>query len=171
VPTDSGPRALDKGDVPFRLLEASDTPVTARPPSAAAVKVEVFFLTGEHLVAKEREVAPVNLRNVLLALLEGPTDEESKQGIRTAVRGRDLLLSAIPDGSVAHVDLDSSFADVVKIDQVEALGQIVFSATGVPGIDSVVFSLDGRPVQSFREDGSLIDRPLQRSDFPLLFPA
>ena len=47
----------------------------------------------------------------------------------------------------------------------------LLSATVVTGIDGVVLSLSGRRVEPFAGDGTQISRPLQRIDFPFLFPA
>jgi spore germination protein GerM len=52
-----------------------------------------------------------------------------------------------------------------------ALAEIVFTATGRPGVGQVSFSLDGRPVEVPRADGSLTSEPLARTDFRELAPA
>jgi Sporulation and spore germination len=169
VPVDRSPRALS--NVPFDLTPNQTT--TTRPTrSGRTVRVDVFMVRDDRLVAVPRDVpAPATLRSVLTALLEGPTNDEAKSGLRTAIPGRTLLLSAAPDGSVGRVNVSDSLLDFEGQEQVAAVAQIVFSATVVTGIDGVVLSLSGRRVEPFAGDGTQISRPLQRIDFPFLFPA
>ena len=169
VPVDSAPRALS--NVPFE--GTGNAPPTTRPKgSGRTVRVDVFMVREDRLVSVPRDVpAPATLRSVLTALLEGPTNDEAKSGLRTAIPGRTLLLSAAPDGSVGRVNVSDSLLDFEGQEQVAAVAQIVFSATVVTGIDGVVLSLSGRRVEPFAGDGTQISRPLQRIDFPFLFPA
>jgi spore germination protein GerM len=126
----------------------------------------------DRLVSVPRDVpAPATLRAVLSALLEGPTNDEAKTGLRTAIPGRTSLISAAQDGSVGRVNVSDRLLDFEGQEQVAGVAQIVFSATVVSGIDGVVLSLSGRRVEPFAGDGTQISRPLQRIDFPFLFPA
>ena len=71
-----------------------------------------FMVRDDRLVAVPRDVAaPATLRSVLTALLEGPTNDEAKSGLRTAIPGRTLLLSAAPDASVGRVNVSDSLLD------------------------------------------------------------
>jgi spore germination protein GerM len=126
----------------------------------------------DRLVSVPRDVpAPATLRAVLTALLEGPTTDEAKTGLRTAIPGKTSLISAAQDASVGRVNVSDRLLDIAGQEQVAAVAQIVFSATVVPGIEGVVLSLSGRRVDAFAGDGTQISRPLQRIDFPFLFPA
>jgi hypothetical protein len=169
VPVDRHPRALPNAAVPFQLVPPAP-PTTRR--GGHTVSVDIFMVKDDRLVSVPRDVpAPVTLSEVLGALLVGPTPGEAATGMRTAIAGRTSLRGATQDGSVARVNLSNSFVDLEGQEQVAAVAQIVFSATGVPGIDGVTFSLEGRPVEPLTGDGTQINRPLQRSDFPFLFPA
>jgi len=169
VPVDRSPRPL--ANVPFQL--APQNPPTTKPNSSdRTAKVAVFMVRQNRLVSVDREVpAPVTLRGVLNALLEGPTKDEAKTGLQTAIVGRGSVISAAQDGNVGRVNLSSQWGDFANPDQVAAIAQMVFTATGVPGIDGVAFSLSGKAIEAFTGDGSQIARPLQRSDFQDLFPA
>ena len=87
--------------------------------------------------------------------------------------------SSFPSGSVssvdasrgiAEVDLSSSFGDIRSGDQILALGQIVYTLTGQPGIGGVRFTVEGEPVTVPLSDGTLSDDPLSRDDFKALAP-
>lgn len=169
VPGDGAPRALSPDRVPFDLLQPN-VPTTVPSLRGATAQVVIFLLRGGLLQARPREVeAPPSLQGVLDALATGPTQEEGSAGDRTAIVGGPL--SAAVDGSLATVDLSDSFNDLRGSDLVAALAQIVFTATAVPGVDAVAFSLGGSRVKAPVEDGSLIDRPLRRSDYHILFPS
>jgi hypothetical protein len=169
VPVDRSPRGLS--NVPFEL--APNAPPTTRANrSGRTVRVDVFMVREDRLVSVPRDVpAPATLRAVLSALLEGPTNDEAKTGLRTAIPGRTSLISAAQDGSVGRVNVSDRLLDFEGQEQVAGVAQIVFSATVVSGIDGVVLSLSGRRVEPFAGDGTQISRPLQRIDFPFLFPA
>ena len=72
---------------------------------------------------------------------------------------------------LATVDLDAAFGELAGTAQLVALAELVYTATGRPGVGQVVFSLDGQPIEVPRGDGSLTSEPLTRSDYPELAPA
>jgi spore germination protein GerM len=169
VPVDRSPRALS--NVPFDLTPNKTTTTRANR-AGRTVRVDVFMVRDDRLVSVPRDVpAPATLRSVLTALLDGPTNDEAKSGLRTAIPGKTSLISAAQDGSQGRVNVSDRLLDFEGQEQVAAVAQIVFSATVVPGIDGVVLSLSGRRVEPFAGDGTQISRPLQRIDFPFLFPA
>jgi len=169
VPVDRSPRALS--NIPFE--GTGNAPPTTRPNrSGRTVRVDVFMVREDRLVSVPRDVpAPATLRSVLTALLDGPTSDEAKSGLRTAIPGKTSLISAAQDGSQGRVNVSDRLLDFEGQEQVAAVAQIVFTATVVPGIDGVVLSLAGRRVEPCAGDGTQISRPLQRVDFPFLFPA
>ncbi|HWJ97478.1 MAG TPA: GerMN domain-containing protein, partial [Acidimicrobiales bacterium] len=68
------------------------------------------------------------------------------------------------------VDLSSSFGDIRSGDQILALGQIVYTLTGQPGIGGVRFTVEGEDVTVPLTDGTLSDDPLSRDDFKAIAP-
>jgi spore germination protein GerM len=48
---------------------------------------------------------------------------------------------------------------------------LVFSATGVAGVDAVTLLLEGRPVEVPTGEGTLTGRPLTRGDFTRFSPS
>jgi hypothetical protein len=173
VPADSEPRRLAAKDVPFGLLEAApSTPPPTAPPAAESVAVDVFFLAGDRLRAANRNViAPPTVGKVVNVLLEGVREEEAAAGLRSAINPQTKLLLARLAEGVARVDLSRAFAQATIQDQIVSLAQVVFTATAVPGVAGVLFTLEGEPVEVPTPDGSLASGPLGRDEFALLAPA
>lgn len=165
VPTDEHPRDISARKVPFDLLESSTTTSTL-PPPVASVATTIYLVSEEQLVPVSREVlAPPLVSRVLATLLRGPTAEESARGVRTAVPNDARLLSARTSVGVLTVDLSKELVTVSGQEQILALAQIVFTATGNPEITAVRFALDDEPVEVPRADGTLTSAPLGRADY------
>ncbi|HEX4541322.1 MAG TPA: GerMN domain-containing protein [Acidimicrobiales bacterium] len=168
IPADSQPQAIARKDIPFDLLAPSTTIAGPGVPGPR-VPVSVYLVGITGLVPVSRGVrAPATLPESLGALLAGPTDTEVADGLRTAITAQ-TSVSAGPVGfGVGTVDLGGAFGQVGGQEQILAVAQLVFTATGVPGIAKVQFTLAGRPVEVPAGDGTLTQGPLGRSDFPSL---
>jgi spore germination protein GerM len=148
VPIDSGPKALARNNVPFGLLRPSSPTTTT--PSAAPVTVSVvIYLVAANgqLSAVAREVpVPAPLTAILGALVDGPTNAEAAAGLQSAVPSQTQVISASVAGGIATVDLGGTFAQLVGTPEIEAVAQIVFTATALPGVGGVSFELNGQQV-------------------------
>ena len=172
VPTDSGPRALAKNDVPFGLLVPSTTPPTLPGATQPTEGVTVFLVSSNRLIAVGREVVPpATLFKSLNALLAGPSAQESAAGFRSAINDGTRLLSLRVQQGVATIDVSGTFVGVSGQEQILAIAQIVFTATADPSVTSVLFALDDRPVEVPRGDGTLTAAGLTRADFTTFAPA
>jgi len=168
IPADSQPRALASKDIPFDLLAPSTTVATPGTPGArASISVYLVGITG--LVPVSREVRePATLPEALNSLLAGPTDAEVTNGLRTAISAQTSVSAGAVGFGVGTVDLGGALGQVGGQEQILAVAQLVFTATSVPGIVKVQFTLAGRPVEVPAGDGTLTQGPLGRSDFPSL---
>jgi hypothetical protein len=168
IPADSQPQALARKDIPFDLLAPSTT-IAAPGSPGARVPLNVYLVGITGLVPVSRDVrAPVTLSEALSALLGGPTDAEVANGLRTSVSAQTSLSAGVVGFGVGTVDLGGAFGQVGGQEQILAVAQLVFTATSVPGIVKVQFTLGGRPVEVPAGDGTLTQGPLGRSDFPSL---
>ena len=175
VPADRNARALSAGGVPFGLL-APTTPTTIESPgiddsSLVTVDIELLGPSGGRLVQAGRKVAtPVQLVSVLEQLLSGPSVGELAAGYQTLISTQTRLLGAQVDPStgVASVDVSREFLEVSGPEQIFALAQIVYTATNVPGVQSVRFLIEGDPKEVPTQDGTLTQRPLTRTDYARL---
>jgi hypothetical protein len=165
VSTDSGPRTLPRSAVPFDLLKPTST-VRRTAPVAVTTEVPVYLVGGQRLVVVRRLVeSPPSLFRALESLLAGPTAEEAGMGLRSAVTNQTRLLSVRVQSGVATIDLGGEFATIGGQDQILAVAQLVYTATGAKGVFGVKLSLDGRPVEVPRGDGTLSDQPLKPADY------
>jgi len=172
VRSDPSPRSLAADDVPYGLME--EAPVTAPPPTTptvSQVNVAVYFLSGDRLQPAPRSVPnPATPGRAINALLGGPTDDEAVAGLRTAVHPSTEVDVGRPSDAVVPVDLSAAFAAVQSQEQRLALAQIVFTATGFPGVTGVRFTLADAPVEIPLPDGTLTSEPVGRAAFPALAP-
>ncbi|MHB8439651.1 MAG: GerMN domain-containing protein [Acidimicrobiales bacterium] len=149
VPVDRGPTTLSRRSVPFGLLAPSPPVSTAvTSPSPVELREQVYFLSAEgHLAPVDRQMpAPAPLATILDGLLVGPTATEAAQGLQSAVPAQTEVLSATVASGTATVDLGGAFGQLVGQSEIEAVAQVVFTATAQPGVTSVVFELSGQPV-------------------------
>jgi hypothetical protein len=106
-------------------------------------------------------------------LFKGPTEAEadSVPAITTAIPDNTLLLGMTFTDGIATVDLSREFeSGGGSFSMFGRLAQVVFTLTQFPGIDSVVFELDGEPVTVFSSEGILIEAPVARDDYLDLVP-
>ena len=171
VPQDSTVRVVDRARVPYDLLGAG--PAATSGPEATRDELgvpQVFLLdAAERPVPQPQEVDAVGVSAVLTELLErlaaGPTDEDRAQGLSSALgAGVRLELLDVTD-RVARLSLRASDqplpADRIPL----AIGQIVFTATSVDGIDRVQLVRRGRPIEVPLPGGARASGPVGASDY------
>jgi spore germination protein GerM len=171
VPTDKAPQALPRADVPFDLLAPAATSATSTSLVAVTTEVPVYLVGPDRLVVVRRLVeSPSSLFRALESLLAGPIADESAAGVRSAISNQTRLLSVRVQSGVATIDLSGDFAAIGGRDQILAVAQLVYTATAAPGVLGVRLSLDGKPVEVPRGDGTLTQEPLNPGDYSGLAP-
>jgi germination protein M len=107
----------------------------------------------------------------MAGLLAGPTETESGAMSSAVPAGTGLLGLTVANG-VATVDLSSEFeSDGGSASAITRLGQVVFTLTQFPTVDSVLFQIEGRTVTVFGSEGIVLDGPVGRADYVDLLPA
>ncbi len=170
-------------------VAASTTTTTVTVPPAEAVAPRVYFLAdtedsnlpGPHLAAVARPLfEPLGtdelLGPIIQSLLEGPQpDDPALSGLSTGVPGGVTLLGASVSDGVADIDLSGEFeSGGGTFSMTSRLGQLVFTATQFPDVDSVLLRIDGQVVDVFSSEGIVLDGPQSREDYydavlPLVF--
>jgi len=150
VPIDAQPTALAPDRIPFGLLAPeSATTTTTSIPSPVEAPVAVYFLgpTG-HLVpvARDVPVSAPDLTSILDALVAGPTETEAASGLQSALSAQTTVLGATVTDGIATVNLTATFGQLVGPPQIEAVAQVVFTASGLSGVKGVTFQLSGQPI-------------------------
>jgi hypothetical protein len=176
IPTNSGPQAIAKSNIPSHLLNPTSpsTSTTLNPP--VGVTEQIFLVDPTlHLVAKSRNIAPpASLSQVLNALLLGPTAAESLAGIQSFVSGStsqgssssSRVVATVADG-VATINFAVNPVQVVGSTQpLLAIAQIVYTATGQPGVNSVLIEIAGLPIDvPTAPDGALVSTPVTKAQY------
>jgi germination protein M len=155
-------------------------PASAEPtPTRSTTTVRAYFYLGAEpgtagLVPVPREVAGGDpIEAALNAVLAGPsTDEAGLRTISSAIPiGSRLLGLTVADG-MATVDLSSEFeSGGGSASTLIRLGQVVFTLTQFPSVQSVVFKIGGQRVTVFGSEGLVLDGPVGRDDSEDLLPA
>lgn len=174
VPTDSVPRALPAGEVPADLVAVDPVTTTSTVPVGTSTRVRIYLVGGggaaERLVPVERSVqSPATVERVLSALVSGPNREEAGRGLRSAILPGTIVNSALVESNIAIVDLVKS-AIAVNADLILALAQMVYSATELPGVGGVRFTLDGERAEVPTGSGIQSETPVGRASYAAYAP-
>jgi hypothetical protein len=168
VPTQTSPTRL----ADYNVHVVGPVPSTTRAPGRPTVRAELCFVSGDRLVAIERELrAPLSARRVVDALVD-LTRTRLPAGIRSAISTRDIAAAsnALPARGIARVELTADFAQHAAAEQVVAVAQVVCTLTNLPGVGQVQFTHDGDPADIPRADGSRTSEPVSRFDYSVLLP-
>ncbi len=168
---DAGPAPL-RTDAPTTTTTAADPAqpgaTTTPPGSAAATTVQLFLTRGEMLEAVPRRIPAVARvgAETVKALLAGPTAEEARSGLGTAVprdtRFNDLVIT---DG-VARVDLSGAFeSGGGTLSLTMRLAQVTCTLDQFDSVTGVRFALDGKLVNVFSGNGIVLDKPVNCSSY------
>ena len=165
VPADDAPRGVSPGDVAAAGRDTTATDQFSVPVGRQAV----FFLLHEQLHAVARPAdgggRAGRVRSALRELFEGPTATEAGGGSRSALPPTVELLGVDVSSTFATVDMNAEFAGLPGDVQVQALAQIVYTATAVGGVRWVRIALDGELAAAPVAGGELTEEPLRRADY------
>jgi hypothetical protein len=154
---------------------ASTPPPNTDPPVQPADQafVELFFVSDD-LTARAvlRAVdQPEVASNAIRALIEGPTAAENSEGLSSSIPADTLFLGLSISDGLATIDLSREFeAGGGTTNILSRLAQVVYTLTGFPTIDEVLFHLDGEPVDVFSGEGVILEDPVDRDDYATILP-
>ncbi|HSL34768.1 MAG TPA: Gmad2 immunoglobulin-like domain-containing protein [Candidatus Limnocylindrales bacterium] len=156
----------------------SPSPSPSPTPAGTMIVRAYFYLGGGQgtagLVGVLREVPESKgvATAAMNALLGGPTASESAGRISSAIPAGSQLLGISIANGVATVDLSSEFeSGGGSLSVLTRLGQVVYTLTQFPTVDSVLFRIEGKTVTVFGGEGVILDGPVARSDYYDLLPA
>ncbi len=171
IPVGGGPTAIAKSDVPFHLLNPPTASTETTAPAVGVPESIYMVAPTQHVTAVSREV-PVpptvadTIDEVLGALLEGPTAEESAAGLQTfLVTGVKPQVSTSISGDTATVNFTTNPVQVGP-NQTLAIAQIIFTVTQPQfGINLVSFEIDGTPKEVPTASGANVAGPVSRLSY------
>lgn len=164
LPDGGAVRPVKDDAVPYGLLESSQPSSSASRGTAGGL-VDVFLANEADNLKPVLRPAPAGnplavAQAALDALQAGPTPSERRSGLTSFV---------VPGSRLDALRLEQRTL-VVDVAQPEPgpsadrlpllVGQIVLSVTSVPGIDRVVLTRDGKPLEAPLPDGALTAEPL-----------
>ena len=122
---------------------------------------------GPYLVPVHRTwVGESAVHCAIEAMLAGYTFSEVDLGLGSAVPLDTRLLEAHIESPAAVVDLSPEFESGGGTASMHArLGQLVYTATQIEGVDQVTLRLDGEPVTVFSGEGLDLSEPQTRDGF------
>jgi hypothetical protein len=170
VPTGGAPTTVAASDVPYGLA----APSSSRPaPTSPGPRREAawIYLVGSDaaLVPRGRDTGTGSLEKRLAALLdelaEGPTSRERNGQLSTALPPNVTLSVAGIQRGTATIDLSGSSAAPSGVESRRAVAQIVLSATSLAGVDAVLLTSEGDPIEAPLPSGELTDEPLLPADY------
>ncbi|HUG15343.1 MAG TPA: GerMN domain-containing protein [Thermomicrobiales bacterium] len=134
----------------------------------------IYFMRDEKIAATKREVPHTQqvAAAAVNALLEGPDEREEEIGMVSAIPEDTELNGITIVAGVATVDLSAEYeSGGGSLSMAARLAQMVYTLTQFETVDSVVFELDGEPVEVFSGEGLIMDHPIGREDHEELTPA
>ncbi|MHB1139434.1 MAG: GerMN domain-containing protein, partial [Microthrixaceae bacterium] len=164
-------RTITSDELPAALRAPTTTAPSSpvAPPLSELADVAVFWISDKQLVpeAITFETAP-DVERVITLLERGPDNTGRSSEVRSAVSQSGVIREVTRDEALVTVELTDAFSDAAGSDQVLALGQIVATLTSVPGVTEVEFLRGGEALEVPVPDGSLVRRPVFRSDYASL---
>jgi hypothetical protein len=110
------------------------------------------------------------ITNALQSLFEGPTQRELNADLRSAIPSTARLLKAVPNNDVVIIDVSDALIHLSGAALIDAVGQIVLTATNVTGVTGVVITVGDVAHPWPLPDGSTTVDPLTRRDYESLLP-
>jgi spore germination protein GerM len=167
IDDDARPRLIGSEDGASELEDA-----TPNSQPALGASFRIYLLVAQapgqtpRLQAVTREIDP-NATALFTALTAGLNASEQSDRLRSAVPTATELLAApaITDG-VITLDLSDAIFEATGNTLVDALAQIVFTMSELPGVSAVQLRVNGVPQEWPTGDGTLTSAPLRVFDYP-----
>jgi sporulation and spore germination protein len=162
IQPDSAPR-----DIPEDLQELDGPAVTAAG-GAAGGSDRIYLLAPDGAPQQLRTVqrdTGGEASTLLAELISGPNPDEFESGLSSAVPQALALRSVRVADGVAEVDVGEGLLELPGGDLTRAVAQIVFTASEIPGADSVLIRVDGATREWPDGSGAQHRGPLSVYDF------
>jgi hypothetical protein len=173
IPTGGPPETIAPSDVPYGLTSPTPTSAASPSPPPRSDEPRIYLVTADDvLVPRGRAVAEGTLEERLTQLLadlaEGPSNEELDDQLTTALPPEVTLSLTAVDGDTATIDISTDEDSPSERESRRAVGQIVLTATSLPGIRGVLLTRDGEPLEAPLPSGELTSAPLTAEDYAAL---
>jgi len=167
VQLDDEPREVAANTLPYGLLETSTTGSTASTtPLPTFQSTSVFLVDNSDFLVEVRRQLPGEVRVAVGSLLAPPTEIEVNSGLSTAIAPSTSLRGVVgPEDGLVTIDLRSDGTDGSPEISRLAFAQLVYTATAVPGVERVLFQVDGQAREVPTGEGQSTAEPLSQADY------
>jgi hypothetical protein len=127
------------------------------------IQVSLYFIRGEQVAKVTRTIPRVTRigAEAVKTLLAGPTAEERRAGLSTAIPASTEFRNLVIEGGVARVDLSGAFeSGGGGLGLTLRLAQVTCTLDAFPTVNGVRFALDGQLRDVLSGDGVVVDRPV-----------
>lgn len=129
--------------------------------------------TGFTLEGVPRRLGDVDLRTRVAAqvraLVAGPTAEEQRRGLGSALPAGVEVLAAWLEGGTLTVDLSAAYQQGGgAASMLGRLNQLYYTLSQPSDVDAVTIAIDGRVIDVLSGEGLLLEVPWVRADHPAL---
>ena len=160
VEPEAAPRDLPEDE---QELNASDPSAD----TAASGANRVYFIApGEERLLRSVQREATSEFDLIEILLEGPNEEEAQAQFDTAIPATTELLSTSNLAGVLTVNLTTDIDDLDTQAMMQAISQIVYTATELDDVEAVQVEIDGQPLSTPTPDGETTTSPVQVYDYP-----
>lgn len=176
VPTGGAPSAIAPADIPYGLAAPSPTASPPDPAESTPAASNVYLLADDQrLVPRGRDVSDAGreeaLDDLLGELADGPTADERREQLSTLLPPDVRLTLEKITGETATIDIAGPAELPSGTEGGRAVGQLVLTATSVPGVRAVLLTVDGSPVDAPLATGELTPRPVTAADYEVFLTA
>lgn len=173
IPTGGAPESIPPSEIPYGLTSAIPETAPATSPPSRPDEPRIYLVAEDDvLVPRGRAVGNGTREEVLDRLVDelaaGPTRTELGDQLFTALPPEVRLSVTAVDGDTATIDISGSGNAPSGLASRRAVGQIVLTATSLPGIGAVLLTKDGVPVEAPLPSGELTSAPLTAEDYTAL---
>lgn len=173
IPTGGPPETIAPSDVPYALTSPLPSSAATPSPPPRSDQPRVYLVTPEDLLVPRGRAVPEGplekrLTHLLTDLAAGPSGDELDDQLTTALPPEVGLTPTAVEGGTATIDLSTGEASPSERESRRAVGQIVLTATSLPGVRGVRLTLDGEPLEAPLPSGELTSAPLTVEDYAAL---
>jgi len=163
VQSDGSPR-----DLPDAEQKLENPSVVSGDVAAGASRI-YLIAPGEDRLLRSVSRQADTASDLIDTLLRGPNDNEVEAQYNTAIPSTtDLNQSPRISGQTMTVDLTPDIVELNTPSLIRAVAQIVYTATELPGVETVLIEIDGEPLPAPTPTGDATTKPLSVYDYPLM---
>lgn len=160
VRTDATPRAIPEDDQVLSVAGA------ASGTDASGAGRIYLVAPGEPRLLRSVPRDTLTRQDLMSVLLLGPNENELSEQFSSSIPLSVELLSTRSDGTVLFVDISEDINELSGQGLLEALAQIVYTASELDDVQAVQITVAGEPVAWPTADGASTTDPLQTYDYP-----